>query len=208
MGRRSPRRLRPGEAALWDQVARSTRPLHDAAAEEPPADGACPPSPAPPAASGTASSAPAEPLRPFELGAKASHPPSRYDLAEPVETAFAAAAPAHGDRKLHQRLRRGKLVPEARIDLHGMTLEQAHPALIGFIQSAQARGQRLVLIITGKGRPDEDAGPIPRRQGILRNQVPMWLRMAPLAPLVLQVQTAHQRHGGIGAYYIHLRRSR
>lgn len=175
------------------------------------ADRAAPPSrdnadPAPPPGRTHTSIRP-EPVQPFRIGAKAAEPSAQHDLADPVETALAASA-SKADRRLNQRLRRGKLVPEARIDLHGMTLEQAHPALIGFIQSAQARGQRLVLVITGKGRPDEEVGPMPRRRGILRNQVPVWLRMAPLGPLVHKVQTAHQRHGGAGAYYIHLRRSR
>jgi len=71
---------------------------------------------------------------------------------------------------------RGKLAPEARIDLHGMTLAEAHPELIRFILSSQAQGLRLVLVITGQGRRGSDDGPIPQRQGILRRQVPDWWR--------------------------------
>jgi DNA-nicking Smr family endonuclease len=65
---------------------------------------------------------------------------------------------------------------------------------------------RLVLVITGKGKPAPDHGPIPTRTGVLRHQVPHWLRMAPLGPAVLQVTESHLKHGGGGAYYVYLRR--
>ncbi|TMV57687.1 DNA mismatch repair protein MutS, partial [Thioclava sp. BHET1] len=60
----------------------------------------------------------------------------------------------------------------------------------------------------GKGKGGMDDGPIPRQRGILRRQVPQWLRMAPLCPLVLDVTEAHFRHGGGGAYYVYLKRLR
>ena len=112
------------------------------------------------------------------------------------------------DRKSFGKMKRGKLVPEARIDLHGMTLDQAHPALIRFILSAQASGKRLVLVITGKGKDGPDTGPIPRPRGVLKRQVPHWLEIPPLAQAVLQVTSSHIRHGGDGALYVYLRRSR
>ena len=117
-------------------------------------------------------------------------------------------APILMDAKAHTRMRRGKLQPEARIDLHGMTLAEAHPELIRFILNAHAAGCRLVLVITGKGKLKPDTGPIPQRQGVLRHQVPLWLRQIPLSPCVLQIAESHLRHGGAGAYYIYLRRSR
>jgi DNA-nicking Smr family endonuclease len=89
-----------------------------------------------------------------------------------------------------------------------MTLAQAHSALTGFLMGAHARGNRLVLVITGKGRRGEDEGPIPLRPGLLKHQVPVWLRSAPLGPVVLQVAEAHVSHGGAGAYYVYLRRRR
>ena len=112
------------------------------------------------------------------------------------------------DRKTHLRLKRGKLSPEARLDLHGMTTERAHPRLISFILKAQADGKRLVLVITGKGKPGDDAGPMPRPRGVLKRQVPMWLAMPPLAQAVLQISAANIRHGGDGAFYVYLRRHR
>ncbi|MEM8787038.1 MAG: Smr/MutS family protein [Pseudomonadota bacterium] len=129
----------------------------------------------------------------------------RIDWAPDPMDALRAAAPAM-DARVLQRLRKGKLKPEARLDLHGMTLDRAHPALTQFILSAQAQGRRLVLVITGKGRAAQDAPA--HRRGILRNAVPGWLGQAPLRAAVMQVVPAHDRHGGGGAYYVYLRRRR
>ena len=117
-------------------------------------------------------------------------------------------APVQMDHKSFGKLKRGKLKPEGRIDLHGMTLERAHPALTSFVMSAHARGKRLVLVITGKGKQRDEGGPIPVRHGILRHQVPQWLSMQPMSSVVLQVAQAHISHGGGGAYYVYLRRQR
>jgi len=117
-------------------------------------------------------------------------------------------APVQMDQKAFTKLKRGKLKPEGRIDLHGLTLERAHPALTGFILSAHKQGKRLVLVITGKGKMRDDGGPIPVRQGVLRHQVPQWLQMPPLSQAVLQITQAHISHGGGGAYYVYLRRQR
>jgi len=110
------------------------------------------------------------------------------------------------DKRAFRRLKRGQTKPEARLDLHGMTVNAAHSALTSFVHSAHASGKRLVLVITGKGRSVNDDGPIPSRVGVLRHQVPQWLNMPPLSPLILQVTQAHQRHGGGGALYVYLRR--
>lgn len=118
------------------------------------------------------------------------------------------SAPVQMDQKAFGKLKRGKLKPEGRIDLHGMTLEHAHPVLTKFILSAHGRGKRLVLVITGKGKMRDDGGPIPVRHGVLRHQVPQWLAMPPLASAVLQISQAHISHGGGGAYYVYLRRQR
>ncbi|MDA9224017.1 Smr/MutS family protein [Tateyamaria sp.] len=112
------------------------------------------------------------------------------------------------DRKAYARLMRGKLRPEGKIDLHGMTLERAHPVLTRFILSAQGQGKRLVLVVTGKGKQRDDGGPIPVRIGVLRHQVPQWLNNPPLSLAILQVTQAHVRHGGGGAYYVYLKKAR
>lgn len=116
--------------------------------------------------------------------------------------------PLNMDRKAFGKLKRGKLAPEARIDLHGMTVDRAHGALQGFIFRAHGQGKRLVLVITGKGKRSDEDGPMPVRQGVLRHNVPHWLSIPPLSGLVMQVTNAHNRHGGGGAYYVYLRRPR
>lgn len=144
----------------------------------------------------------------FRLGAAASGAPGLSPLARhepaPGPAERLAAHPLRMDHKTHKQLTRGKLRPEARLDLHGMTLAAAKAELTGFILSAHAQGRRLVLVITGKGKGDH--GPLPTRSGALRHEVPHWLHMAPLVGVVLQVVPAHLRHGGGGAYYIYLRR--
>lgn len=112
------------------------------------------------------------------------------------------------DHNTHKRMTRGKLKPEGRMDLHGMTLSEAHPALISFIFHAYENEKRLVLVITGKGKDRDSGGPIPIRRGILRHQVPGWLTSPPLGQMILDIREAHQRHGGGGAYYVYLKRRR
>jgi DNA-nicking Smr family endonuclease len=140
----------------------------------------------------------------FRIGERARKA-GGHDIALPVGAAL-AMAPLQMDAKAFGKMTRGKLLPEARIDLHGMTLSEAHPDLIRFILNAHADGLRLVLVITGKGKRGDDTGPIPQRMGVLRHQVPQWLRQLPMMPLILQVAEAHLRHGGAGAYYVYLRR--
>ena len=195
---RRPRHLSAEERALWDLVTRRDKPARPAPDVRSPVEMA-PPKPAP-------AIPPRDPIRPFQIGQVVSHT-SRNDLL-PGLTERLARTPVQMDSKAYVKLKRGKLVPEGRIDLHGMTLAQAHPALIGFILSAHAAGKRLVLVITGKGKLRDDFAPMPARQGILRHQVPQWLTMAPIGGLVLQIAPAHISHGGEGAYYVYLRKSR
>jgi DNA-nicking Smr family endonuclease len=110
------------------------------------------------------------------------------------------------DRKTYARMKRGKSVPEARLDLHGMTIDVAHSALTAFLMRSHGEGKRLVLVITGKGRTDDNETFFNPPRGILRRQVPHWLEQPPLRQIVLQTVTAHQRHGGSGALYVYLRR--
>jgi DNA-nicking Smr family endonuclease len=198
MNRRKPRGLRNDEKELWKQVAATAVPMrHDKvraivvarAAELPQMVLASEP----------------DLLRSFEVGAGiASKPSARVNYAPPP----VGDTHLNMDRKAFTRLKRGKLSPEGRIDLHGMTLARAHVALNNFILSAHGDGKRLVLVITGKGKDRDEGGPIPTKRGILRHQVPDWLRMMPLAPMVMQITQAHLKHGGGGAYYVYLRRVR
>lgn len=147
------------------------------------------------------------PLDHLRIGGKARPVPASHDLKPSLTDRLAQMAPSL-DGNTHARLKRGKLRPDARIDLHGMTLAQAHPVLVRFLSDAHARQIRLVLVITGKGKDRDDGGPMPVPRGVLRHQVPHWLQTGPLRPIVLQVTQAHFRHGGEGAYYVYLRRQR
>jgi len=91
------------------------------------------------------------------------------------------------------RLRRGRLEPEARIDLHGHSYEGAYRTLVSFLIRAYADEKRLVLVITGKG-------------GVLRPHLPLWLNGPELQNVVIGMREAHAKHGGGGAFYVALQR--
>ena len=192
------RRLRPEEVELWKQIAATTERLHPEKqrAEDP----VVRPKPKPHKA--------AKPRLPeFAIGQAARPLTATVDL-KPALSDRLRNTPVNMDSKAFMRMKRGKLVPEGRIDLHGMTVDRAHPALTSFILRAQAKGSRLVLVITGKGRDRDEGGPIPVPRGVLKHQVPQWLSSPPLAQAVLQITEAHVSHGGAGAYYVYLRRHR
>ncbi|MBT8410625.1 MAG: Smr/MutS family protein, partial [Octadecabacter sp.] len=189
---KKPRHLSAEERALWELVAKRADPL-DARAQKSPRPTPRKPDPKP------ARRAP-DPLPSFHVGERVDHS-SDHDLLPSLSQQLKSQA-VQMDQKAYGRLRRGKLKPEARIDLHGMTLAQAHPALTGFILRSAGEGLRLVLVITGKGKARDDGNPIPTRFGVLRHQVPQWLAMAPLGGVVMQVTEAHLKHGDHGAYYV------
>lgn len=191
---RRPRHLSAEERQLWERVARTTTPNPDRTRQEAPIEDA-------PVAGKTVPAVKDAGLRfePFRVGEKAK---------TAVSSALIDPSNLHMDAKTFRKMKRGKLKPEARIDLHGMTQAAAHTALTHFLLSAHADGRRLVLVITGKGKEKPDLGPIPDRVGVLRHQVPKWLGLPPLKQRVLQVTEAHSSHGGSGAYYVYLSRSR
>ncbi len=193
------RRLRPDELELWKQVTVKTERLDPRSAPAPSAEAAKPAGPL----TKTKPVFEAVPRQPSAASATAI----ARDLAPSISEQFESAA-LNMDKKAFSHMKRGKLKPEGRIDLHGMTLDRAHTALTRFILSSQTSGRRLVLVITGKGKERDDGGPIPVRYGVLRHQVPQWLSLAPLSSAVLQVTPAHLRHGGSGAYYVYLRKRR
>lgn len=193
------RRLRPDELELWRKVTEKAERLDSGAAMKQ-------------ALEVTQVDPPKPRVVPrFETLPKPAtskgQPTITRDVLRPVAERLSNAQ-VQMDRKAFDQMRRGKLKPEGRIDLHGMTLDHAHPALTRFILSSQASGRRLVLVITGKGKARDEGGPIPVRFGVLRHQVPQWLSMAPLSQAVLQITPANIRHGGTGAYYVYLRKRR
>jgi DNA-nicking Smr family endonuclease len=192
------RKLRADELDLWNKVAQNVAPMEK---QVPAADlmeqALSGPQPKKPVTNRMISP-------PTLSGGKS---PLKDDLAPSLGHAFQAQAVAM-DRKAFKRMTRGKTKPDARIDLHGLTLDRAHHRLNQFVMSSHSAGKRLLLVITGKGKHRDDGGPIPVRLGVLRHQVPEWLLLPPLSSVVLQVTQAHQSHGGSGAYYVYLRRAR
>lgn len=142
-------------------------------------------------------------IKPFKIGTKVKVKPTIH---APLSlTSRPSQTSPNMDRRSFQRLLKGKLEIDATLDLHGFTADQARSQLQIFIQNANRRGNRLLLIITGKGNKEtiDEFGRI--RSGILRSGVPEWLKQS---DEVLQVTQAHGKHGGSGAYYVYLRRKR
>jgi DNA-nicking Smr family endonuclease len=167
------------ERALWRSAMRGVAPLQRSSA---PAAAAAPPE-----------TAPESPPR--ARVPRAMAPPLRARLPDLAHD----AAPGL-DRRSAERLRRGALPIEARLDLHGMTQQEAHGALAEFLARATQQGRRCVLVITGKGGPG--------RGGVLREAVPRWLNEAPNRARLLAFAAAQPRDGGMGALYLLLRRRR
>ena len=130
-----------------------------------------------------------------------SSPGSTGGLRRNGDNGSSLHAPTPGlDRRNALRLKRGQLPVEARLDLHGLTQEEAHRALAGFVARGQAAGKRVVLIVTGKGSREGT--------GVLKEAVPRWLNEPAIRARVLAMATAVPRDGGDGALYILLRRAR
>src|SRR5579863_2299332 len=106
-------------------------------------------------------------------------------------------------RRERAQLSRGRKEIEARLDLHGMTQGRAHRALSGFLHRAHHDGLTFVLVITGKGKMSAESG-----RGVLRRAVPQWLSQPEFRALVVGFEEAHIGHGGEGALYVRIRRSR
>jgi len=176
------RGLKAEDRALWDKVKKTIDPLRagsDEVAPEQPAveKPAVPKKPARP--------------RPAPVAPAAKGPPPLAPI----------------DRRLRQRLVRGQVTIDARLDLHGLKQAEARARLGAFLASAQARGASLILVITGKGEgapADWDGG----ERGVLRRQVPMWLALPELRALVIGFEQAAPSHGGAGALYVRIRRRR
>jgi DNA-nicking Smr family endonuclease len=125
--------------------------------------------------------------------------PSRPRAPEPAP--LSADGFAGVDRRTVERMRRGKLPIDARLDLHGSYQDAAQADLNAFIASCAATGCRTVLVITGKGSVREGGG-------VLRRRLPDWLNGSACRPHVLAFATARPEHGGSGAFYVLLRRRR
>ena len=118
------------------------------------------------------------------------------------------------DRRTAQRLGRGNVEPESRIDLHGENLETARISLLSYLVHQRLTGHRLVLVITGKGASQFAKHTLhghshfhaPEREGKLRREVPIWFHESNFRTHIIGFQPAHPRHGGGGAFYVKLRK--
>jgi DNA-nicking Smr family endonuclease len=175
------RSLSDDERALWDTVTRAIAPLRKRKAKKREEQAA--------AAAAPLATKPARAARTMPSAAPKAQTPPLAPLG----------------RRMRSKLARGSEPIDDRIDLHGMTQVDAHAALAHFLRRAQARGARVVLVITGKGaRADGDYS----ERGVLRRQVPHWLESAALRPLLVGFESASLGHGGAGALYVRLRRGR
>lgn len=154
------------------------------------------------ASAGENTAPPTPPPIPKMPRARAPDPPRTKSPATIRAAApLAAGVPEGLDRRTMDKLRKGRLRPEARLDLHGMTAAAAHGALGGFLASAQAVDKRCVLVITGKGSLKQGGG-------IIRRELPGWLNAAGTRSRVLGFAQAQPADGGGGAFYVLLRRRR
>jgi DNA-nicking Smr family endonuclease len=179
---RRKRSLSEEERALWESVAKQTKPLRKKPRAAKPE---------------TVEAAPVP---------KAVTPPlpmSAKILPAPKPEAPAAPPLAPLGRRERSQLSRGKKQIDARLDLHGMTQTRAHHVLSGFLQRAHHDGLTFVLIITGKGKMGVES-----ERGVLRRQVPHWLSLPEFRSLVVGFEEAHIGHGGEGALYVRIRRAR
>jgi DNA-nicking Smr family endonuclease len=154
-----------------------------------PLDGRKPPQRAAPAKVAPPASAP----KPIQVK-RAPLMPAQPDLS-PDDRSF--------DRDVARALSRGKLAPEATLDLHGMTLMAAERAVGDFLERAGTRDFRVVLIVTGKGLREEGGRLM---GGRIRSEFVGWLNRADNRARVRSVRPAHPHHGGSGAFYVLLRR--
>ncbi len=199
-----PPKMEPEDAALWRRVAGATKPLpgRRAASAPPPPPAAVPDEKAAGAAEQTGARARTSP---------AGRPPPTPPALPPLAP---GAAPGL-DQRTALRLRRGQLPIDARLDLHGSTLEEASRSLSLFVQDAWESGARCVLVITGKGSRPRAAGASPfagaageRAIGVLREALPGWINRPALRPRVLAFGPARPKDGGDGAFYLLLKRRR
>jgi DNA-nicking Smr family endonuclease len=183
---------KPPDFELWTELRKSLKPLRRAKAQ-------------PKSSRAAVMSPPHSPARP----APAHVPQPRHDAKSPPPiVAF--------DRRTAQKMTRGNVEIERRLDLHGTGIEMARVVLFQFLRKASADNVRTVLVITGKGESPYARHTLhgsthfhaPERQGRLRRLVPEWLHEADFRELVSGFQPAHPRHGGGGAYYLRIRRRR
>lgn len=194
------RNLSPDEAALWSRVMASVRPLRGVAL---PVAGKLAPVRAEPV-----DTLPSLPKGRRTDSTSSSPVRTAKDSARPTAKTLAPArTPANTlDGGWDKRLIRGVVSPDVTVDLHGHTLHSAHDMLDSALAHAIARGDRVVLLVTG--RPPRPESERPHARGAIRAAVGDWLAGSRHASHIAAVRAAHPRHGGAGALYLVLRRPR
>jgi DNA-nicking Smr family endonuclease len=185
----SPRRKRAlsaEERELWESVAKQIKPLRKKLR-----------------AAKAASPEPDAPVAAKAVVVPPSPPSTKVQRAPKSDVAPAVPPLVSLGRRERSQLSRGRKEIDARLDLHGMTQTRAHRALFGFLQRSHHEGLTFVLVITGKGKLGAES-----ERGVLRRQVPQWLGLPEFRALVVGFEEAHIGHGGEGALYVRIRRSR
>ncbi len=214
-GRKNPDdRLKEEDARLWEKVTETVLPLQERA---PGNSLEAQPEHAAPTDKGKPPAIPHPGSRPGDSGPGESGPGG--SAAQKAKAKGPPPEPVLGiERRLARRLDKGSRDIERVIDLHGLTRDQARARLFQEVAASRERGERRLLVITGKGlgsgRANEESGEtdLPPHEtgsrGILRRSLPDWLREDGMARHVVAFEPARPRHGGGGAFYVILRRSR
>ena len=187
---------KPSDHHLWDEVRKSVRPLGSNSWRR---QGAASNLQKPSDSNHRTVVSPSAELPTFRPFGRAQH------SAPPLQTL---------DRRTAQKLGRGQVEPEAHLDLHGDSLEAARMRLLHFLAEQRHRGNRVVLVITGKGASPFARHTLhghghfhaPEREGRLRRELPHWLSEEQFRIHVVGFQPSHPRHGGGGAFYVRLRK--
>ncbi|MEQ1769215.1 MAG: Smr/MutS family protein [Devosia sp.] len=194
MGRRG-RSIEPPDSHLWDEVKASVTPLRPARR--------------------------ASRTRRVVTDAPLPMPPVENPPPKPTKVIRTIAMPSYQspqtpgkglpypaiEPRLRKKLQRGTMEIDGTLDLHGMRQDEALTALTRYLKARVRRGDRTILVITGKGLKKVDGDPTTIiERGVLRTMLPLWLQSPDLAPLVAGYDVAAQTHGGEGAYYVRLRR--
>ncbi len=125
-------------------------------------------------------------------------PVARSGASRPAAPVVIGAQPAGVDTATWQRFRTGKLAAARALDLHGRTAQRSYHALEGFLRTAHADRLRCVEVITGRGAGEEG--------GVLRRELPMWLNLGQIRPMILAA--AHPHPANPGSVRLLLRRVR
>ena len=112
------------------------------------------------------------------------------------------------DNATARKIRRNKFEVEAKLDLHGFTVDAAYEKVRNFVFESYNQGKRCILIVTGKGYKSNTDDDIFSSKGVLREKVPEWLNGFDIRPLILSISNPPEKLGGRGALYIILRRHR